>query len=237
MSTITDQQLLAEFDDLMRTMPPRQTLANDDPEIEVWFGRALMLIGLWNPLKAPFFEGHVNQIHSSMARNFDEGVRKTLTMLHQARQELRLKTVGPLTVVVNQGGVWDYFDEMRKIIETAKEDLFFIDQYMDADFVSRYLPHVTQGTKVRLLTSKRLPVLMPAVQLLRQQMNLAVEVRSADGFHDRYIFVDNQAGYQSGASFKDGAKNSPTTLTQVIDSLKVVLNTYEQIWANAKIEQ
>lgn len=35
---------------------------------------------------------------------------------------------------------------------------------------------------------------------------------------DRYVFVDGKACYQSGASFKDGAKLTPTTLTQITDA-------------------
>ena len=36
----------------------------------------------------------------------------------------------------DQGAVFDYFDGIRKIIEIAKQDIFFIDQYLDAEFVA-----------------------------------------------------------------------------------------------------
>lgn len=49
--------------------------------------------------------------------------------------------------------------------------------------------------------------------------------------HDRYVFVDRTACYQSGASFKDGAKKSPTTLTQITDAFAAVQQTYEALWA------
>lgn len=50
-------------------------------------------------------------------------------------------------------------------------------------------------------------------------------------------FVDRTACYQSGASFKDGAKRAPTTLTQITDAFEAVWNTYEKAWAAAKIER
>ena len=156
-------------------------------------------------------------------------------MLHQAGHELRFKTVGPLTVAVAQGDVFDYFDQVRKVIESAKIDLLFVDPYLDAEFVSRYLPHITQGVSVRLLGRERMTTLAPAVELLRQQTGLAIEVRSATGFHDRYVFVDRQSCYQSGASFKDGAKKAPTTLTQIQDAFAGVSSTYEQLWASASV--
>jgi hypothetical protein len=156
--------------------------------------------------------------------------------LHQARHDLRLRTVGPLTVAVDQGAVFDYFDEVRKLIETAKNELLFVDPYLDAEFVSRYLPHVAQGVRVRLLTRERLSTLLPAIDTFRQQHKLAIEVRSAPGFHDRYIFVDGLSCYHSGASFKDGAKKAPTTLTQIVDAFPAMLATYEQRWSSATVQ-
>ena len=106
---------------------------------------------------------------------------------------------------------------------------------IDAEFVSRYLPHVPDGTSVRILARERLTALKPAVAAFVSQSGHTVEVRSAPGFHDRYLFVDGQACYQSGASFKDGAKKAPTVLTQITDAFSAVLNTYEELWAQATL--
>jgi len=159
-----------------------------------------------------------------------------MRILNYARHDLRLKTIGPLSQAIDQGSVFDYFDEIRKKIETAKKDVLFVDPYLDAEFVSRYLPHVTQGVKVRLLACKKLSTLMPAVQMIGQQKNLQIEIRYAEGFHDRYMFIDNQECYQSGSSFKDGAKKSPTTLTQITDAFPAVLEKYNKIWSSASIK-
>lgn len=126
--------------------------------------------------------------------------------------------------------MFDYFDEVRKLIESAKSDLLFVDPYLDAEFVSRYLPHVPDGTAVRLLARERIASLKSAVVAFSAQANIAVEVRTSPGFHDRYVFVDGLACYQSGASFKDGARKTPTTLTQVTDAFPVVQSTYENLW-------
>lgn len=69
-----------------------------------------------------------------------------------------------------------------------------------------------------------------------KQSHAKVEVRSASGFHDRYVFVDKAVCYQSGASFKDGAKSAPTTLTQITDAFAPVLQTYEDLWGRVKVE-
>ena len=91
----------------------------------------------------------MHQFHGQMARDAQEGLRKILTLLHQARHDLRMKTIGPVNAAMGHGRVFDYFDEIRKIIEPAKQDLLFVDPYLDAEFVSRYLPHVTAGVSIR----------------------------------------------------------------------------------------
>lgn len=89
---------------------------------------------------------------------------------------------------------------------------------------------------MRLLASKRLPTLIPAVQLFAKQKGIKIELRSATGFHDRYVIVDGTSCYQSGASFKDGARNGPTAIIQVTDAFPALRQTYEDLWRNGKDE-
>jgi hypothetical protein len=154
-----------------------------------------------------------------------------LSLVHEARGSLRLSTLGPISTAIGQGLVFDYFDEIRKLIETAVTEIFFVDPYLDAEFVSRYLPHVKSGVAVRLLARERLATLIPAVSAFTQQYPNIVEVRSASNFHDRYIMVDGSSCFQSGASFKDGGRNAPTTLTQITDAFAAIRETYESIWS------
>ena len=145
--------------------------------------------------------------------------------------------MGPLNLALQHGMVFDYFDEIRKVIELSQQELFFIDPYLDAEFVSRYLPHATPGITVRLLAREKLQTLLPAVDAFVHQAKAKVRVRSAPNFHDRYLIVDRTTCYQSGASFKDGAKSAPTTLTQITDAFSAVLATYEGLWSGAKVER
>ena len=133
-----------------------------------------------------------------------------------------MKTIGPLSVLIPDGKPFDYFDEIRKITSTARDDLLFVDPYMGADFVSQYLPQIASGVTVRLLTSKQLSALLPAAKKFVAQSGLQVQVRSDSSLHDRYVFVDKKECYQSGASFKDGAEKFPTTLTQITDVFDAV---------------
>jgi hypothetical protein len=125
-----------------------------------------------------------------------------MAILQQARWDLRMRTTGPLSVAVNRGQPFDYFEELRKLIVTAQSDILFVDPFLDADFVARYLPHIRAGVTVRLLTSKLLPVLLPAVDQFIQQHHASIEVRKFSARpHDRLLFIDRAQCYLSGASF------------------------------------
>lgn len=231
------EDLLVEVDDILRTMPSRSTLRHSEDQNFAWLGRVAAFVEIWNPSKSIPLNFAMNEFHGLNAREAQEGFRKILTLLHQSRQDLRMNTVGPMNSALGHGQVFDYFDEVRKIIEPASYDLFFIDPFLDAEFVSRYLSHTQKGTAIRLLGRERIATLLPAADLFSKQNDIQVSVRTAVGFHDRYVIVDGSACYQSGASFKDGAKAAPTTLTQITDAFDAVKKTYEDLWAKGKIER
>lgn len=236
MNNLPLDQLLFEIEDVLRAMPPSQSLGNDDSDVLAWLGRASAAVHAWNPAKATmFFDGYVGRLSSSMARDYTPAMRGVLVMLHQARHDLRMKTTGPLSVVVAKGGVFEYFDELRRVVELARTDVLFVDPYLDAEFVPRYLPFVAKGAAVRLLGREKIPALVAAVGLFAAQHGLSAAVRSSGGLHDRYVLIDGSECYQSGASFKDGAKKAGTTLTQITDAFAGVRDTYEALWTSGTV--
>jgi len=234
---LTDEQLLAEVEDTIRSMPPRETLRHQKDENFAWLGRVAAVVEAWNPGKAIILRSLTDEFHGKNAHDAQVAFRRLMGLLEETRHSLRMKAVGPLSAAVDRGKVFDYFDEVRKVIESASKDILFIDPYLDAEFVSRYLPHIRAGVSIRLLARERLATLLPAVDAFAKQTSAKVAVRSASGFHDRYAILDGTACYQSGASFKDGAKSSPTTLTQIVDAFPAVQKTYEDLWIAAKSER
>jgi hypothetical protein len=237
-TSVTQERLLAEVEDLLRTMPPEATIRHDTPENFSWLGRAAAIIENWSQPKGELFTQYLIKFHDNLASPSHEGFRQIIVLLHQARNDLRMRTVGPTNTALPHGRVFDYFDEIRKIIELSSAEVFFVDPYLDAEFVSRYLSHVRGGVTIRLLTTGiKLTSLLPAVDLFIQQCGHVVNLRSTTGLHDRYIFLDKGYCYQSGASFKDGARLAPPTLTQITDAFEAVLQTYESKWTGSKIER
>ncbi len=236
-SQIPKEQLLSEIEELIRIAPLKESIGYPSNENFSWLGRVAAVINVWDPPKSIPLEMHLFQLLK--ARHFyviEEEFSGIMIMLHRARSDLRLTTLGPLSVAIGAGQPYDYFDEIRKVLETARQDVFFIDPYLDSEFVSRYLGQIAKGSSIRLLTAKKLSSLLPAVDAFCKQSKGQIEVRSDPNFHDRYLFIDKQLCFQSGASFKDGAMKNPTTLTQITDAFSSVLQTYETIWNGAKHE-
>jgi hypothetical protein len=231
MPSLTPSQLLAEIEDAIRQVPSR----SDEAAFIAWTARAVMLVKRWAPSRAITADSYASGSFLTAAGIAQSESRKLLLLLHEARQDLRLNEVGPLSTTLDRGAVLDYFEEIRKLIAAAQRELFFVDPYLDAEFVHRYLPHVPSGVAVRLLGRKGLSALMPAVELAMQQFQLSVELRSSHSLHDRFLFVDRTRGFHSGASFKDGARLAPTIFTEVSDALQGTLGVYEQMWQSATV--
>jgi hypothetical protein len=236
----TDLQLLSEIEDLLPTRPSVSAMGQYTDENFSWLGRVSAVINQMGVAREPTFYLSMDKVNdaTNLYRSAT-GYREIMVALNRARQDLRMRTGGLTNVAIPHGAVFEYFDEIRKVIEAAIQEVFFVDPYLDADFVSRYFPHIHAGVSVRLLTSnKKLPALLPAIEMFANQSGLSVAVRSATVLHDRYLFIDKMTCYQSGASFKDGGKNAPTTLTQITDAFAAMWNTYDdRIWNSAKVER
>ncbi len=239
------EQLLTEVENLLKLAPPEpsiQTLTRDvRPEAE-WAGSASAVINQWNSVRAISFQfAQQDFVEQSLSRQVN-GYRKIMMLLHEAQRDLRLKTVGPMNIAIEKGRVFDYFEELKDIIKQATADLLFVDAYLDDEFISRYLPHVKKGAMVRLLTSpgrdvRYLSKLLPAVDLFVAQHGQPVSVRTTRELHDRYLLIDRDRCFSSGASFKDGAKNAGTTIMQMVDICDTVSQLYEGLWTAATVQR
>lgn len=232
MTTEECRKVLREIEALLRTRPPAATIRHETLENIDWLGRACAAINDWNPLRSVQFEGHVADIHQTMERATTKGYINVQIMLTQARYDLANLLDDTPNVVTEKGQSYIYFDEIRKIIELAVSEVLFVDPYLDADFVSQYLPFVKAGVRIRLLTKKSLKTLIPAITAFANQTKNPIEVRSSDSLHDRFIISDGKDCFQSGASFKDGPKNASTTIIQIHDAFDAIKSTYESIWSS-----
>jgi hypothetical protein len=234
------EKALAEIEDILRVTPDVEAFRQSPYTVLGWLGRAAAAIESWNRTKTPLVTAAINSMQGGTGYSSSQGYQTLLVLLHQAQHYYRMRTVGPLNVAIGSGQVFEYFDELRKILELAIHDVFFIDPYLDVEFVARYLPHIQDGAGIRLLTSgdpKRLSKLLPAVDQFVAQTEKVVGVRSTADLHDRYLFIDRKDCYHSGASFKDGARKAGTVISQIADAFDAMWTAYDGLWQSARVER
>src|SRR5687767_563272 len=119
---IPDANLLAEAENLLQSRPEISRLDSADADVLAWIGRAAAVLGAWDPMIGLKFrqtiERHRQQLNPATGGD-------VLTLIHQMCYDLRMRTVGPVNVAIGAGRRFDYFDELRRIIETAFSDLLF----------------------------------------------------------------------------------------------------------------
>lgn len=240
MTAITLEAIRVELEQVIRSAPPTASMHHYLPENLEWLGRATAVVYEWTTKTRNIeawvgWQAAVSSMHTTIRPSTSSPSFTVMRVLYQAQTNLRMTTVGPVSISVDKGRPFDYFDEVRKIIEQASAGILFVDPYLNADFVSRYMPHVKQGVAIRLLCSKHAPAVKSACEVFTKQNGLAIEVRKAGSMHDRWFFIDGRRCFQSGASFKDGAVNSSTTLIENVDSFGVLQTQFEGLWQQAEI--
>ncbi len=199
---MTDDQLLVEMEDLLRTAPQLEMMQLYSHESTGWLGRASAALHQWDDVTSILNADSCIKILQGPGGGTDTAYRQFMLLLHRASNDLRMKTVGPLSEHIEAKKPFEYFTKIRKIVEEATSEVFFVDPYLDADFVLKYLPHVKPDVRVRLLTSEKVSKLVPSVQTFRAEYGIQVEIRKpqkTQKIHDRYVFIDGSACYHSGA--------------------------------------
>jgi len=231
-----DRDLLIVVEDLLRTSPQLGNMSALTNENIDWVGRLGATFNLMDTQLSTQMGAAVASVlntNTNISQSAEIAIRR---LLHTARWTLRQRTGGPTTVAVNAGMVFEYFNGLSKLIQTARKDILFVDPYLDAEFVERYLPFVATGVTVRLLGRERQGTLKPAAEAFAKQHQIALELRAGGKFHDRFLFIDKTQCFLSGASFKDGGAKTPTILVEITDAFAQVWSTYDTIWGAARID-
>ena len=129
-------------------------------------------------------------------------------IVDQARNEERFKLIldamqdkkFPPQKVFYDGQIYDAFEQMKKFVRMARQELIVIDPY----FADSVLPLVAQkrpGVSVLVVKNSRNKLLhaVDVVQFNAQYAN-SLTVRVSDKFHDRFLVIDKATLIHVGAS-------------------------------------
>ncbi len=220
---------------------PAETYSDDALN---WFADVAAAVTAYNPITAVRINSLLSSVSQVDSGSNDLAMRRRFNACAEFMVEaraiytrLRLETNSFTSAQVAQGQVHNYFEEVRRLIGAATSEILFIDPYLDAEFVTRYLPQVPSGVSVKLLTSEaKAAVMSGSLAAYRGQYGGAIELRVLPdrSLHDRHLVVDGRDVWQSGASFKDGARNAPTSITQIVDIAPDMIRAHESRWQSAR---
>ena len=133
---------------------------------------------------------------------------KTARLADQARNEERFKMIldamrdksFPPQKVFYDGQIYDAFEQMKKFVRMAKNELIIIDPYFD-DCVLPLVAQKRQGVSVLVVKNSR-NRLLHAVDVVRfnAQYGNSLTVKVSDKFHDRFLIIDRSTLIHVGAS-------------------------------------
>lgn len=233
MKKLSDEQILDGVLRAYRTLPNSNSLSSLDTDTMIWISNAKVFL----TMAGASIDRDLRSIKTTSSLSAESTYYKNIQQVFlDAIARLEIET-GGYAFAIGQGNVFDYFDETRKILESAKQEVLLVDPYVSADIVRDYFRSLDPQISLRILTSKKQSVrqIVPAAEKLSLQNGMTIEVRGADNLHDRFWFIDQVSGYQSSASVKDGGRKSPALIMKITDTLPVILETYEDKWATGEV--
>ena len=107
----------------------------------------------------------------------------------------------PPQKVFYDGQIYDAFEQMKKFVQMAKQELIVIDPYFD-DSVLPLIAQKRAGVSVLVVKNRRKD-LLHAIDLARfnTQYGNSLTVKESTRFHDRFLIIDRSTLIHVGASF------------------------------------
>jgi hypothetical protein len=240
-----DAFLLAELQRHLAAIPRFQYGVRLTATDSAWLGKAVYLVEQWNEAKVISFRISAKMLDSSLFLTNLQEIRNTMS---EAITELEYKVgARPSGTVFKANTPASFHSELKGILGLAQSDLFLVDAYLTEE-VYPFFADIPATVIIRLLTrpdlpasgfpNKKLPGLKAIQSKYVSEYSRPTEIRVTVGpkdIHDRLIFRDGTTAFLSGQSFKDGAKNAPTSLMEFpADLFQEKLAIHEGLWKTAQ---
>jgi len=164
--------------------------------------------------------------------NFEARIKAFESLLKAIIKELEMSLPDKeIKGAYGPGDDYEFYKDLKTIIETAKSSLFIIDNYLDVQLFDLYMERAAPSVDIRILTDQ----LRGAVQTVAGKFSKRghFELRTSGGTHDRHLFLDNR-GWVIGQSIKDAAQRKPTYIVELNDAAPL-LGIYDHIWSTATL--
>ena len=134
----------------------------------------------------------------------------------------------------------DAYVQIRTLLQRVTKSLTIVDPYLDQSILTLLSTRAKDEVSVRLLTTKLPPDFLLEEQKWRLQYpTIALEVRTAKAFHDRFILLEGAEGtecWHIGCSIKDaGSKAFMLSQVEDDDNRAALINEIEKAWKSASV--
>jgi len=137
-----------------------------------------------------------------------------------------------LEKVYSPGNSYEFYDDVKKIIESSTSQVFLIVPYATEDIINLFLKQLTKDIKITLLTNKPQGNFVSIAQKFKSERGKNFSVKTNKNCHDRVFFVDKKC-YVTGQSLDKAASKQPTYICKVQDSGSF-RNVFQQLFDSGK---
>jgi len=177
------------------------------------------------------FGGYREIDHGLNQRNFLVRLQGYEGALKSSLAELKIDLPdAEIKGVYEPGQEYEFYRDLKSILATARQEIFVIDPYLNAEIFDAYAGSIPRSVTFRLLSNNVPSDVKALAQKYASGGNL--QFRVSGSVHDRVIFADHRV-WLCGQSIKDAAKKKPTYIVEHDEPL--MSETYERIWQSASV--
>jgi hypothetical protein len=146
------------------------------------------------------------------------------------------KDENPITLnregIFFKGQQYDAFKQIRDILDTAESSITIIDGYVNNSTLD--LLESKEKIKIKILT---FPKSVKEIKTAGTKFNAQyhnLQIKLSDGYHDRFVIIDDKDFYHFGHTFKDlGSKGCMFSLIEEPKIIEVFRTQFNEDWSKA----
>jgi hypothetical protein len=243
---MTDEELYVHLGRLIEAMPNLNNFHGNEAECQKWLAKAHAVVDRSTDLVDKVkLKRAIENYGSHNARHTEQSTHDVTSIIFREFAKLELKVAPALQgSFVPAGSAFDAYRAIGSILNSATNEIFIIDPYMDGKIVAEFLQSAPENVHIRLLSDHQtfkpdLPVAaLKWTQQYQSQRPLAVRLSPARQLHDRLIIIDAINAWTVTQSFKDFAARSPASIVRSDpETAKLKVAAYDDMWNVAQVVQ
>jgi len=217
----------------LEQMPDLASFNKSNPAHSQWIGRTLALIREVDKADALKFDLASQLIGNDVLK--ENNYAQMHSVLEMVIATLELQNPEQRQTVYGPGAQYDFYRDLKRIIEGAVKSVFIVDPYINTELFDLYVEKIRDGNDVRLLTNAFDSATATLIKKYQAKTNIHFQAKRSQSIHDRVIIIDGAECWVLGQSIKDAATKKPTYIAPLpSDVVSLKQAHYETIWNAAQ---